>query len=112
MCTKYQDNVADLRKGAAMRQFENETVLTLKEASDKYMVPVTWLRRQIGKPVLSGGRPFRLVKFPADKNFYVFMSEVEEISKPRVYSLDYIAKTQEDYEKDPDKDDEQAGEEE
>lgn len=87
-----------------MRTLEGETLLTLKEASEKYTVPVTWLRKQLGKPVLPDGKPLRYVKFPADKNFYLFMSEVEELSKPRVYSLEYIEKTQEAYDKDPDSD--------
>jgi hypothetical protein len=89
-------------RGQEMRTFEGETVVTLKEASERFMVPVTWLRKQMGKPVLQGGKPLRVVKFPADKNYYLFLSEVEEISKPRVFSLEYIEKTQRDYERDPD----------
>lgn len=88
-----------------MRTFENQTLLTLKEASEKFMVPVTWLRKQMGKPVLPEGKALRVVKFPADKNYYLFLSEVEEISKPRVFSLDYIEKTQHDYDRDPEADD-------
>jgi hypothetical protein len=86
-----------------MRQFEGEQVLTLKEASEKFDVPVSWLRRQIGKPMLANGGLVRVVKFPADKNFYMFLSELEEIAKPRVYSIDYIKLTQEAYDKDPEK---------
>jgi hypothetical protein len=86
-----------------MRTFEGETVLNLKEASEKYEVPVHWLRRQIGKPILPGGRTVRVVKFPADKNFYMFLSELEEIAKPRVYSVEYTKLTQEAYEADPDR---------
>src|SRR5690348_8493070 len=81
------------KAGKNMRAFGNETVVSLKEASEQFMVPVTWLRKQIGKPVLPGGKALRVVKFPADKNYYLFLSEVEEISKPRVFNLDYIAKT-------------------
>lgn len=84
-----------------MRTFDGETMLTLKEASERYEVPVTWLRKQIGKPILEGHKPVRVVKFPADKNLYLFLSEVEEISKPRVYSTEYIEQTQEEYEVDP-----------
>jgi hypothetical protein len=90
-----------------MRQFEGEQVLTLKEASEKFDVPVSWLRRQIGKPMLANGELVRVVKFPADKNFYMFLSELEEIAKPRVYSIDYIKLTQEAYEKDPEKESEE-----
>ncbi|MBA3825182.1 MAG: hypothetical protein H0X24_14950 [Ktedonobacterales bacterium] len=85
-----------------MRKLEDQTVLTLKEASEKYDVPVSWLRRQIGKPVLSESKILRLVKFPADRNFYVFESEVEELSKPRVYSIEYMEATRQAYEEDPD----------
>lgn len=88
-----------------MRTFEGETVLTLKEASEKYEVPVSWLRRQIGKAVLSSGGVLRVVKFPADKNFYLFLSEVDEIAKPRVYSVEYTKLTQEAYNRDPEADD-------
>lgn len=88
-----------------MRTFENETVLTLKEASEKYEVPVTWLRKQIGKPILAGGKMLRVVKFPADKNYYLFLSEVDEISKPRIFTLEYVEQTQKEYDKDPDYDD-------
>jgi hypothetical protein len=84
-----------------MRTYETESVLTLKEASEKFDVPVTWLRKQMGKPILAGGKALRVVKFPADKNLYLFLSEVEEISKPRVYSTEFMEKTREDYEKDP-----------
>lgn len=87
-----------------MRTFEGETMLTLKEASERYFVPVTWLRKQIGKPLLSGGKPLRVVKFPADKNYYLFLSEVEEIAKPRVYSREFIERTQQEYDEDPDQD--------
>lgn len=86
-----------------MKTFEGETVLNLKEASEKYDVPVHWLRRQIGKPLLPGGSLVRVVKFPADKNFYMFLSELEEIAKPRVYSVEYIKLTQNEYEADPEK---------
>ena len=86
-----------------MRTFEGEAVLNLKEASEKYEVPVHWLRRQIGKPILTGGRTVRVVKFPADKNFYMFLSELEEIAKPRVYSAEYTKLTQEVYEADPER---------
>jgi hypothetical protein len=49
----------------------------------------------------------RVVKFPADKNYYLFLTELEEIAKPRVFSLEYIEKTREEYDKDPDKDDDE-----
>lgn len=88
-----------------MRTFEGETVVTLKEASERFEVPVTWLRKQIGKPVLSGGQALRVVKFPADKNYYLFLNEIEEISKPRVFSSEYIASTQQSYEQDPESED-------
>ncbi len=84
-----------------MRTLENEAVLTFKEVSQKYEVPITWLRKQLGKPVLPGGKTLRVVKFPADKNYYLFDSEAEIIAKPRVFSSEYIEKTQEDYEADP-----------
>lgn len=87
-----------------MRTYQGETVLTFKEASEQFEVPITWLRKQSGKPVLPGGMALRVVKFPADKNYYLFLSEVEVISKPRVFSSEYIAKTQTDYDTDPDKD--------
>ena len=105
MCNHLRVGQDRYRKGHRMRTYEGETLLTLKEASEKYLVPVTWLRKQIGRPVLAGGKPLRYVKFPADKNYYLFMSEVEELSKPRVFSLEYIEGTQEAYEKDPDSDD-------
>lgn len=70
-----------------------------------FFVPVTWIRKQIGKPLLPGGKPIRAVKFPADKNFYVFQWEIAEISKPRVYAADYIEETQKGYEDDPGYDD-------
>jgi hypothetical protein len=85
-----------------MRTLENETVLTFKEVSQRYNVPVTWLRKQLGKPVLPGGKALRMVKFPADKNYYLFESEVQAIAMPRVFSSEYVAKTQEAYDKDPD----------
>jgi len=88
-----------------MRSYEGETVLTFKEASERFTVPITWLRKQVGRPVLPGGKLLRLVKFPADKNYYLFLSEVEEISKPRVFSPEYIERTQREYEQDPDWDD-------
>lgn len=87
-----------------MRTYEGETVLTFKEASERFEVPVTWLRKQSGKPVLPGGKALRVVKFPADKNYYLFLSEVEVISMPRVFSSEYIAKTQDDYNTNPDQD--------
>jgi hypothetical protein len=91
-----------------MRNLGGEVVLTLKEASERYFVPVTWLRKQIGKPVLPGGKLLRVVKFPADKNYYLFLSEVEQIAQPRVFSPEYIERTQKEYEDDPDKDDDHA----
>lgn len=85
-----------------MRIFENEKVLTLKEASEMFDVPVTWLRKQMGKPVLPGGKALRVVKFPADKNYYLFQSEIEIISKPRVFSTEYMEETRKKYEENPD----------
>lgn len=84
-----------------MRTFEGETVVTLKEASEKFEVPVSWLRLQMGKRVLPDNKALRVVKFPADKNYYLFLSEVEQIAMPRVFSSEYIEKTQMDYEADP-----------
>ncbi len=86
-----------------MRTYEGENVVTLKEASERFDVPVTWIRKQMGKPVLPDGKVLRVVKFPADKNYYLFLSEVAKISVPHVYSSEYIEKTQLDYEADPDK---------
>jgi hypothetical protein len=94
------------RKVKRVRTYEGESVLTLKEASQRYDVPVTWLRKQIGKTVLPEGKPVRVVKFPADKNYYLFLSELEEIVKPRVFSWEYIEKTQKDYDNDPESDNE------
>lgn len=87
-----------------MRTYDGQTMLTLKEASEKYFVPVSWIRKQIGKPVLDKGELMRVVKFPADKNYYVFDTEMEQISKPRVYSREYIERTQRDYQEDPESD--------
>ena len=84
-----------------MRTIEGETVLTLKEASKKFDVPVTWLRSQLGKLVLPDDKALRLVKFPADKNYYLFLSEVEKIAMPRVFSSEFIEKTQLDYDQNP-----------
>jgi hypothetical protein len=44
-----------------------------------------------------------VVKFPADKNFYMFLSELEEIARPRVYSVEYTKLTQDAYEADPER---------
>lgn len=89
-----------------MRTFEGEIVLTLKELSEKHDVPVSWLRKQIGKSILPGGGVLRMVRFPADKNFYLFVNEVDVIAKPRVYGEDYIKRTQEVIEQNHDADEE------
>jgi len=84
-----------------MRTLDEETVLTLKEASEKYLVPVSWLRRQIGQPILPGGKLVRGIKFPADKNHYVFLSEMELITMPRVYTTEFTEETQRRYSNNP-----------
>jgi hypothetical protein len=84
-----------------VRTYNGETMLTLKEASEKYFVPVSWIRKQIGKSILPEGKAVRIVKFPADKNYYVFESEMEEISKPRVYSTEFMEDTRKRYEVNP-----------
>lgn len=92
-----------MEKEKEMRQLDGETMLTLKEASEKFTVPTSWIRRQLGKPVLPEGGVVRVVKFPADKNMYVFESEMKLLIMPRIFSLDYIEHTQKQYEENPDK---------
>lgn len=84
-----------------MREMNGETLLTLKEASEKFFVPTYWLRRQLGKPRLPNGKVVRFVKFPSDKNYYVYLSDVEQLAMPRVFNPDYIEESQRQYDKDP-----------
>lgn len=84
-----------------MKILDGDTLLTLKEASERFSVPTYWFRRQIGKPRLPNGGIVRAVKFPNDKNYYMYLSELEQLAKPMIFNPTFVGESQKEYDANP-----------